>query len=92
MFTECPQGTYGPECINKCSGKCLGGVACNRTTGKCDTGCDLGYTGDMCETGLIKCRLNHVCSLLSFPSSSQFSFYITFLSLTKLKGFHLFGA
>lgn len=59
MFTECPFGTYGPDCMHNCSGHCLGAVACNRTTGNCDTGCDFGYTGELCETGLIKCRLNY---------------------------------
>lgn len=56
MFTECPFGTYGPDCVHNCSGNCLGAVACNRTTGTCDTGCDFGYTGELCETGLINCR------------------------------------
>lgn len=53
-FTDCPPGTYGPNCVYNCSGKCLDGVACNRTTGKCDTGCVIGYTGVLCNTGLIQ--------------------------------------
>uniref|UniRef100_A0A8W8NCG0 protein-tyrosine-phosphatase n=1 Tax=Magallana gigas TaxID=29159 RepID=A0A8W8NCG0_MAGGI len=44
-------GTFGPNCVYKCSVKCLGDVACNRTTGKCDNGCDFGYTEELCETG-----------------------------------------
>lgn len=51
-------GSYGPDCVHKCSGKCLDDVACNRTTGQCDTGCDIGYTGVMCETGLIKSNVD----------------------------------
>lgn len=51
FFLECPLGTYGPYCAYKCSGHCLGSVACNRTTGNCDTGCDFGYTGEICKTG-----------------------------------------
>lgn len=47
-------GTFGPDCVHKCSGVCFGDVACNRTTGKCDTGCDIGYTGVMCDTGMTK--------------------------------------
>lgn len=58
MFTECPLGSYGPGCVHKCSGRCLGDVACNRTTGKCDTGCESGNTGEMCETGMIKLNID----------------------------------
>lgn len=53
LFTDCPLRKYGPGCVHKCSGMCLGDIACNRTTGKCDTGCEFGYTGELCETGLI---------------------------------------
>lgn len=58
MFTECPLGNHGPDCVYKCSGKCLGGVVCNRTTGKCDTGCDIGYTGELCEAGMMKLNIH----------------------------------
>lgn len=58
MFIECPIGTYGPECVQTSSGRCLGDVACNRTTGKCDTGCDPWCTGELCETGLIKSNVD----------------------------------
>lgn len=58
MFIECPIGTYGPECVHKSSGRCLGDVACNRTTGMCDTGCDPWCTGELCETGLIKSNVD----------------------------------
>lgn len=61
MFIECPMGTYGPDCMHKCIGKCLDDVACNRTTGTCNTGCDSGYTGELCETGLMKS--NVVCNM-----------------------------
>lgn len=54
MFTECPKETYGPKCAYKCSGKCLGDIACNKVTGKCDIGCVIGYTGELCDTGMIK--------------------------------------
>lgn len=54
MFTECPLGSYGTDCVYNCSGNCLDDVACNRNTGKCDTGCVIGYTGVMCNTGLIQ--------------------------------------
>lgn len=57
---ECPLGTYGPDCLHKCTGKCLDAVACNRTTGKCDTGCDIGYTGELCETGSVKFLLDYI--------------------------------
>lgn len=58
MFTECPLGNHGPDCVHKCSGLCLGGVACNRTTGKCDTGCNFGYTGEFCEAGMMKLNIH----------------------------------
>lgn len=32
MFTECPLGNHGPDCVYKCSATCLGDVACNRKT------------------------------------------------------------
>lgn len=64
MFTECPLGNHGPDCVYKCSAKCLGDVACNRKTGKCDTGCDIGYTGELCETGMMKLNVHFTIRIL----------------------------
>lgn len=58
MLTECPLGSYGPDCVYNCSKACFGDVACNRTTGKCDTGCNVRYSGDLCETGMIKLNID----------------------------------
>lgn len=56
FFSECPIGTFGPDCLYNCSGHCLHNVGddtCNRTTGRCNTGCKPGYIGELCEKGLI---------------------------------------
>lgn len=68
MFTECPFGSYGPDCVYNCSRNCLGDVACNRRTGKCDTGCDFGYTGELCETGLMKLKILKYAFVVDFFS------------------------
>lgn len=52
LQTECHPGTYGPNCLQKCSGNCLNNSTCNRTNGTCDMGCGSGYTGDLCDKGL----------------------------------------
>lgn len=52
LQTECHPGTYGPNCLQKCSGNCLNKSTCNRTNGTCDMGCGSGYTGDLCDKGL----------------------------------------
>lgn len=46
---ECGDGTYGYNCINNCSGHCLGDYHCNKETGRCDVGCKPGYTTDNCS-------------------------------------------
>lgn len=52
LQTECHPGTYGPNCLQTCSGNCLNNSTCNRTNGTCDMGCGSGYTGDLCDKGL----------------------------------------
>lgn len=49
--TECIDGTYGYNCINNCSGHCLGDYPCNKQTGHCDRGCNPGYTNMDCSKG-----------------------------------------
>lgn len=51
---ECSTGTYGPGCLDSCTGHCLNDKACNTTTGRCDAGCKPGYTGEKCDTGISK--------------------------------------
>lgn len=58
MITECSDGTYGYNCLNKCSGHCLYDYPCNKKTGHCDKGCSPGYTTDSaCNKGKYKANL-----------------------------------
>ncbi len=45
--TECPAGTFGLGCKEKC--KCENGGLCDKMTGRCN--CGLGWTGELCESG-----------------------------------------
>ena len=47
LSLECPAGTFGTDCSQKCS--CLNGGICDKKTGGCD--CGLGWTGKYCEEG-----------------------------------------
>lgn len=49
--TECINGTYGYDCVNKCSGHCLNDSPCNKQTGYCDRGCNQGYINAYCSKG-----------------------------------------
>lgn len=49
MITECSDGTYGYNCVNKCSGHCLNDSSCNKQTGQCDGGCKPGYKDADCR-------------------------------------------
>lgn len=51
--TECDDGTYGYNCVHKCSGHCLNDSSCNKKTGHCDMGCKLGYTYSNCSKGTV---------------------------------------
>lgn len=44
---ECPSGTFGIDCKEKCT--CKNGGLCDKATGRCN--CGLGWTGDFCESG-----------------------------------------
>ena len=48
-FLECPVGSFGQDCQEKC-GKCKSGITCNITTGVCHDGCEDGYEGEYCTT------------------------------------------
>ena len=47
-FQACPPGTFGPNCINKCSGNCLHHATCDKETGKCKA-CSEGWRNDFCN-------------------------------------------
>ncbi|XP_078330553.1 uncharacterized protein LOC144624569 [Crassostrea virginica] len=64
--TPCPDGLFGPGCLDKCNIRCRG---CNRLNGYCENGClagwkgnychiecDFGTYGDMCNETCGKCR------------------------------------
>lgn len=51
MVTECDDGTYGYNCVNRCSGHCINGSLCNKQTGCCDSGCIPGFANDDCGKG-----------------------------------------
>lgn len=82
IFVECPLGTYGPYCAHKCSGHCLGSVACNRTTGNCDTGCDFGYTREICKTAVLKSNVD-----LNMQWSWQAHFFVRWIEICTMHNF-----
>lgn len=48
-FTDCPWGTYGIDCSERCSNACKRHL-CNATTGHCLDGCSsTGKTGSFCD-------------------------------------------
>ena len=53
-ISECPNGYYGPDCIQSCSQHhCKMDTVCDRSNGiiNCQGGCQPGYTGDTCKEG-----------------------------------------
>lgn len=54
MFVVCDDGTFGYDCIGKCSTNCLNELPCNKKTGHCENGCNPGYTDNDCSKR--KCR------------------------------------
>lgn len=67
---ECPEGTYGTNCSQRCS--CKNGATCDRVTGACK--CGAGFSGSQCEkpcnigffgancTGECACLNDAICS------------------------------
>ncbi|RUS73293.1 hypothetical protein EGW08_018942, partial [Elysia chlorotica] len=48
---DCPDGTYGDRCKERCSDTCAGtSNPCRQSDGACTQGCDPGYTGTQCQT------------------------------------------
>lgn len=56
MVTECDAGTYGYNCLNRCSGHCSKNSACNKRTGNCDVGCEAGFANYDCRKGLLRIK------------------------------------
>lgn len=50
-FTECNNGSYGNNCLEKCSANCLN-TPCNHSTGECTDGCKDGWQGFNCSQSL----------------------------------------
>ncbi|KAK3786594.1 hypothetical protein RRG08_021037 [Elysia crispata] len=52
--TECGKGTYGKNCLKKCSPNCGGrNRACSSVDGSCMIGCAYGYQGALCDAVVI---------------------------------------
>lgn len=62
MFTDCPVMTYGSQCENKCSKRCMGRL-CHPDTGRCFK-CNDGYSGHDCsqEEGMTSSLTTHLYS------------------------------
>lgn len=57
LLQECNSGTYGKNCIKKCSNYCLH-KPCNHIDGVCTDGCQDGYIENMCNTCKNFCKCN----------------------------------
>lgn len=51
IFTECNDGSYGKDCLEKCSENCWN-TKCNHVTGKCIGGCKDGWRGFNCSQSM----------------------------------------
>lgn len=49
-YSECDDGFFGPNCIEKCNTTCRN---CNKTSGICDKGCKPGWKGLYCQDGIL---------------------------------------
>lgn len=71
----CEDGTFGYDCINNCSSRCLNDYSCNKQTGYCDNDNDNdpGYTNNKCNKGkLIKIKFKNLLAF-SFANRNFFS-------------------
>ena len=48
FFAECPDGKYGPSCVNVC-GNCAPGTTCDKASGFCPGLCNRGWRGETCS-------------------------------------------
>ena len=48
VFSACPFGTYGVDCVMQC-GKCRKNETCHSVTGLCNGQCVNGWKGDKCD-------------------------------------------
>lgn len=49
MVLACPDGFFGPQCVNKCNSTCYG---CNIISGSCENGCLPGWKGNYCHESI----------------------------------------
>lgn len=56
MVIECDDGTYGYDCVKRCSGRCTNDSSCNKQTGHYDFGCKAGFADDDCGKGLFRTK------------------------------------
>lgn len=50
-FTACSNGTFGENCMYKCSEHCFQNETCNKFDGYCPNGCNIGWDGEGCDRG-----------------------------------------
>ncbi|CAG2195954.1 unnamed protein product [Mytilus edulis] len=71
---ECNDGSYGKDCLEKCSANCWN-TTCNHVTGKCIGGCKDGWQGFNCSQtciyGDFGTNCAHKCYCLSAPCSKE---------------------
>ena len=53
-FSACQKGTFGPNCMSKCSDICPEDTRCLASNEGCNAKCEPGLTGDRCDTGTLK--------------------------------------
>jgi hypothetical protein len=52
MIIVCNAGSYGHNCVEKCSENCAGGQEnCDPISGRCRLGCKAGWIGQLCDRG-----------------------------------------
>ena len=82
LIVACVDGTYGQECIHKCSDNCDNDT-CNVVSGLCVSGCRKGWLGPFCQqrkfTGFIISTYVHTVNNMSSMSP-----YVSNLSLMGL--------
>lgn len=56
MVIKCDDGTYGYDCVKRCSGRCKNDSSCNKQTGHYDFECKAGFADDDCGKGLFRTK------------------------------------
>ncbi|CAC5418187.1 PTPRT [Mytilus coruscus] len=58
---ECPVGSYGKGCLERCSANCWN-QQCNHVTGECNGGCKDGWQGFDCSQNCLNGQFGRNCS------------------------------